>query len=82
MLNGPLPNETENAIFTALVECGRDHAKKHNIAQEDRGIYGFLSETPLLVMTVAIRLKLEALGYKLTEDVSKIAGLVEITNEQ
>lgn len=79
--NGPLTNETENAIFTALVECGKDHARKNNIAQEDMGIYGFLFETPLLVMTVALRLKLEDLGYKLTEDVSKIAGLVEIKED-
>lgn len=82
MIQGPLSNDTDNAIFTALVECGRDYGRKNNIEREDLGIYGFLSETPLLVMTVAIRCKMEALGYKVTEDISKIMGLVEITNEQ
>lgn len=82
-VKGPLVNETENIIFLALVECGKDYAKENNIEEEDRGIYAFLSETPLLVITVALRLKLEAFGFELTENVSAvIESLVEIEYER
>jgi hypothetical protein len=64
--NGPLTRPDENAIFNAIVECGREVAARTENCTEEGGIYKFLSETPLLVLTVTLRCKMEAKGYTIT----------------
>jgi hypothetical protein len=55
----------ENALFTALMECGKDFAKSDKKLPHDNSFYDWLEKTPKKAMISELIIKLNELGYEI-----------------
>jgi hypothetical protein len=70
---GGVKSEQQNALLTALVECGKDHFRDNNRKKKDKqppdnALYEWLKERPKTILTAELVDKLNELGYKIVKE--------------
>jgi len=58
-------SEQENALITALTECGKDFAKSKNRLPHDNSLYEWLEKTPKNSIIGELVSKLNDLGFEI-----------------
>jgi predicted hydrocarbon binding protein len=62
-------SEQQNALITALTECGKDFAKKDNRHPHDNSLYDWMEKTQKKALIVGIVDKLNELGYEIVKTI-------------
>jgi hypothetical protein len=60
-------SDQQNALITALMECGKDYAKKENRLPHDNSFYEWMEKTNKTALVINAIDKLNELGYQIVK---------------
>lgn len=58
-------SDQQNALITALMECGKDYAKSNNRLPHENSVYDWMEKTEKKAMVSGVINKLNELGFEI-----------------